>query len=51
MCGLVHFITAADCRTFRLLLQPLLEHVLRTAAGRRHTGLAWHAIAAAGERA
>ncbi|TQL87988.1 winged helix DNA-binding protein [Actinoallomurus bryophytorum] len=48
MRGTIHLVTAADCRTLRPLLQPLLDRALRSGAGRRLTGLDLHAIAAAG---
>jgi hypothetical protein len=48
MRGTVHLVTADDCRTFRPLLQPLLDRTLRSATGRRLTGADQYAIAAAG---
>jgi hypothetical protein len=48
MRGTIHLVTAADCRTLRPLLQPLLDRTLRTATGRRLTGLDLDAIADAG---
>ncbi|MGW3042128.1 DNA glycosylase AlkZ-like family protein [Kitasatospora sp. NPDC001159] len=44
--GTIHLVTAEDCRTPRPLLQPVLDHALRTTYGKRLAGLDLTALAA-----
>ena len=46
--GTIHLVTADDCLTLRPLLQPVLDQALRTAYGRRLTGIDLDAVASEG---
>ncbi|GAA2148765.1 winged helix DNA-binding domain-containing protein [Kitasatospora kazusensis] len=46
--GTIHLVTAADCRTLRPLVQPVLDRALRGAYGKRLAGLDPAEVAARG---